>query len=116
MGKFLDEIVGESVGTNKVQIAVVVVVEELESPAAHPARRHADALGHGDIFKGRIAVVLIEGKNLLVDVGDEQIHPAVLIEVGGVHTHSGTGATFGTVGNVGGEPGFFEAAAAAIQK
>src|SRR5262249_3317200 len=43
VGELFDQIVWIAVGKEKVEIAVVVVVEELEAPAAHQASRCADA-------------------------------------------------------------------------
>src|SRR5260370_257042 len=46
------------------------------------------------------------------DVRDEEIHPAVFVEVRRIHAHAGTRPAVGAVGHVRGKPGFLEAAPA----
>src|SRR5581483_9397051 len=70
----LDQVVG---------IAVVIVIEELEPPAAHQARCCADAGCVGLIIKSLVVVVLIERILFVIDVGDEEVQPSILVEVGG---------------------------------
>ncbi len=36
----------------------------------------------------------------MVDVGDEQVDPAVLVIVGGIHAHAGAGLAFGAVTDI----------------
>src|ERR1700691_4223101 len=38
-----DEIIRETIGNHQIQVAVVIVIEKLESPPAHPPRGHANA-------------------------------------------------------------------------
>ena len=41
---------------------------------------------HGDVnFSG-----MVKGEHLLVHIGDEQILPAIVVEVGRINTHTGT--------------------------
>ena len=36
--------------------------------------------------------VLVEREHFLIDVGDEEVLPAVAVEIGGIHAHAGAGA------------------------
>src|ERR1035438_622333 len=115
-GKFLNEIVGEPIGEDQIEIAVVVVVEKLQPPSAHPPCGHANAEGHGDIIERQVFIVLVERENFFIDIGDEQIHPAIFVEIGGVHAHSRTRTPFGAVSNIGLQSKFVELPWAAIHK
>ena len=59
------QIVGKTVRSNQIKIPIVVIIEKLQPPSTHPARRHADASRHRHIVKGAIAVVLVEREELL---------------------------------------------------
>src|SRR5579883_541600 len=112
----LDQVVGIAVGEKQVEVAVVIVIEELEPPAAHQARCCADAGCVGLIIKSLVVVVLIERILFVIDVGDEEVQPSVLIEVGGIDSHagSGTASLAETYSGKGGD--FFELAVAAIHE
>src|SRR5271165_5185631 len=99
---------GKAVGGDGVQGAVVVVIEKFQAPAGHPARGHADAAGHGDGIESFVVIVLVQRENFLVDVGDEQVHEAIFVEVGGIHTHAGSRAAIFAVGDVGSQTNFLE--------
>ena len=45
-------------------------------------------MGLCSIAKSFVLVVLVDGEHFVVDVGDEQILPAVAVEVGGVYAHA----------------------------
>src|SRR5262245_5261857 len=66
---YLDHVVGVAVGQDQVGVAVVVVIEELQSPAAQQSRR----LGYFArlIDEGQVFLVVVKAEQLLVDVGDE---------------------------------------------
>ena len=78
-----------AVGEEQIDGAVVVVIEELQPPAAQQARRLRDAVDVRDVAEGLVLVVLVEREHLLIDVGDEQILLAVAVEVGGIDAHAG---------------------------
>src|SRR5258708_6790522 len=53
-------------------------------------------------------IVAVDRIHFLVDVGDEQILPAVLIEIGGIDAHAGAFAPVLTVGHAGAETHLFK--------
>src|SRR5438067_11649793 len=61
-------------------------------------------------------IVSVHRIHFLVNVGDEQIHPAVLIEVGGINSHPGALAAFGAECYTGIQSDFLELAFASIGK
>src|ERR1035437_9911262 len=79
-----------TVAEQKIEIAIVVVVEEFQSPSAHQARGRTNARRKGEVAKGLVLVVVIERVHLVIDVGLEQINPAVLIVVSRIDSHPGT--------------------------
>ena len=111
MRELLDQIVGKAVGDDEVHVAVIVVVKKLQPPSAHPACSHANSLLHRYVFKAPVAAVTIKRKDLLIDVGDEQVHPAVIVEVGRVDAHTRPRTAVGAICNIGGKAVLFEAAA-----
>ena len=114
MGEFFNQIVRVAIGEEKIEVAVVVIVEELEAPAAHQAGGGADTGGEGLVVEGLVVIVLIERIHLVVDVGDEQVHPAVLIDVRGVEPHAGARPAFGAVGDPGLGSNLLETAVATV--
>ena len=77
-----------AVGEKQIDVAVVVVVEELQPPAAQQPGRLRDAVGVRDVGERFAAVVPVEREHLLIDVGDEEILVAVAVEVRGVDAHA----------------------------
>src|ERR1700757_3878010 len=116
MREFFNQIVRVAIGEEKIEIAVVVIIEELEAPPAHQASRGADAGGQGLIVEGLVVIVLIERIHLVVDVGDEQVHPAVLIDIGGIEAHAGTRPALGAVGDSGLGCDLLETAVATVRE
>ena len=55
-----------------------------------------------------VMVVLIDRVQLVVHVGHEQVHPTVVVEIGGVHAHSRPGSSLFPIGNAGGKANFLE--------
>jgi hypothetical protein len=53
-----DQVVGMSIGDDQIEIAIVIVIKELHSPAAHQLGRVGDAGGSGDVVKCFIVPVL----------------------------------------------------------
>ena len=112
----LDFVVRVAVRQEKVGGAVVVVIEEFHAPPAHVQRDLADAVRDSHIVEGLIAIVVVEGIHLLIYVSDEQVHPAVLVVVGGVRAHPGPGAPLDAVAHVGLQAYFLEFSITAINK
>src|SRR5580704_2667523 len=113
-GALVDAVVGMAVAEQQIEVAVVVVVEKFQSPAAHQARGGTDAGRHGGIGKSFVLVVVVDRIHLLVDVGDEEIDPAVLIVVGSVNAHAGARAAETAVANACKQADFLEFSVAAI--
>src|SRR3984885_2580161 len=95
--------IGMAVGDDQVEIAVVVVVEELQPPTAHQAGGSTNGRIQRDIVEAAAAVVAVERIHFVVDIGDKQIDPAILVVIGGVDTHAGSGDAEGIVGHAGQE-------------
>ena len=51
----------------------------------------------GSVAEAFVFVVVVERVHLLIDVGDEEIGPAVLVVVRGIDAHAGPGAAVGAV-------------------
>src|SRR5205823_2359041 len=92
------------------------IIEELYAPAAHEPSRTADSGCTGYVVKGFVVSIAINGVHLLVNVGDEQVLPAILIEVCGVDAHARSSASVLAESNTGGEANFFKFAVAAVSK
>src|SRR5208337_4118313 len=84
LGHFVVGVAGDD---KQIHIAVVIVVEKLHSPAAHAAHLHPDAVGNRIIVERFVAVIVIKGEHFLVHIGQEKVHPTILIVVGGVRAH-----------------------------
>src|SRR5437763_1208009 len=65
---------------------------------------------------GAAPLFMIKAKQFLVDVGHEQILPAVTIEVSRIYTHAGTRGSRITVGHSGREANLFKFPVALVQK
>src|SRR6185437_12978269 len=85
----LNEIVGMAVGNHEIKIAVVVVVEELEPPAAHEFAGGGNSGFTSDVVERLIMFVAVERVELMIEVGDEHVHEAILVEISGVDSHAG---------------------------
>src|SRR2546430_483116 len=113
---FLNLVVGMAVAQEQVQITVVVAVEEFQTPPTDQAGGQADAGGHGHVIKGFVLVVPIQGIHFLVNVGDEEVHPAVLVIICRINTHAGARAAVGAVADTCLEANFFQVTLALIGK
>ncbi len=103
-----------SVGEDEIGIAVVVVVEELQPPAAQEARSLADLAGL--VQEGEVFLVLVEAEEFLIDVGDEQVLPAVAVVVGGVNAHPRARRARVAEGHARGQADLLEPAAATVHE
>ena len=83
-----DHIVWVTVGQQQVDVPVVVEVEELQAPAAEETRGVGDAVLVGDVGEDLAVAVPVQGEPLVVDVGDEEILPAVGVEIRRIDAHA----------------------------
>src|SRR5580765_7553615 len=104
----LDKIVRINIGQEKIEKSIVVIVKELEAPAAQESCRHPNSRGSGLIVERPIMIVLVNCESLHINVGDEQIHPPILVEVGRIEAHPGACTTVSAVGNTGKGSCFFK--------
>src|SRR5260221_124312 len=111
-----DFVVRVSIRDEQILIAIVVIIEELYAPAAHEPGGTADSGCTGHVIEGFVVPIAINGVHLLIDVGDEQVLPAVLIEVRGVDAHARSSPAVLTEANTGSEANFFKLAVAAVSK
>lgn len=116
LGILFDHVVRVPVGKNGVDPAVIVEIEKFEAPT----REEAGGLGHGmfvcRIDKGLGLVVLVEGEHFLIDIGDEEVLPAIVVDIECVDSHSRSGLTTAAEGNLCGEADLFPLAFAAIHE
>ena len=77
-----------AVGKDEVHRAVIVIVEKFHTPAAEQARGLCDCVFVRGVEEGFILVVGVEREHFVVDVADEQIFPAVGIDVRCVDAHA----------------------------
>src|SRR5215204_3800907 len=73
---------------DQIRITVVVVIEKAQAPTTEQTRRRSDFAR--SINKGQVFLVLIKTEQLLVDVGHEQVLPAVAVIVCRIDTHPGS--------------------------
>src|ERR1035437_2273839 len=78
-----------TVAKKEIQIAVIVVIEEFESPSAHHARSRTNSGRKRQVAECLVLVVVIERVNRVIRVGHEQINPTFLIVISRIHSHPG---------------------------
>src|SRR5439155_4149780 len=83
----VNEVIGVAIGEDQVGPAVVVVIEEFQSPAAEHARHRPNPRLPGHIVKGLVAVIQVEREDLLVYIGNKEFLPSIVVEVRRVHAH-----------------------------
>src|SRR5437588_5530654 len=82
-----DFVVGVAIGYKQIHVAVVIVIEEFHSPAAHEPRQAAEPHLSSHVFECQVMVVAVNRIHLLIDVCDEEVLPSVLVEIRRIHTH-----------------------------
>src|SRR3954462_15984139 len=92
-----------AIGQKQIDETVIVVVEELQAPAAQKARRLRYAIRRRDIRKEFVPIVSVQRKHLLIDIGNEEILFAVTIDVRSMHAHIRSRRTVCTEADFGGE-------------
>src|SRR5690242_11406490 len=76
-------------------IAIIVVIEKLQSPAAHQLAGGGNSGWTSDVVECLVMFVAVERVELMIEIGDEQVQKAVLVEIRGVDSHARPGlATF----------------------
>src|SRR6185369_10581580 len=112
----LDQVVRIPVREEQIKIAIIVIVEKLKPPSAHETSCGGDTRGKRLIIKSFVMVILVDGEHLSIDIGDEEVHPAVLVEIGGIHAHARTRASLGAVSHASLLGDLLEFACATIHK
>src|SRR5215831_6503626 len=82
-----DLIVWMAIYDEQVDVAIVIVIEEFQSPPAHQPGDATDAHRPGDIVESQVVVVFVYGIHFMIHVRDEEVLPAILIEVRGIDAH-----------------------------
>ena len=75
----------------RANIAIIVEIKVLNSPATQQGRHSPNAVGNGHIVEGFILIVVIQRMHLAVDVGDEQVGPAILLTSGETNSKGNSG-------------------------
>src|SRR5207248_8423935 len=103
-------VVGIAVAEKQNQLTIVIIVKKLQAPAAHKPCRLADARPPRDVVESFVMVVLVNRVAFHIYIGYEQIHPAVLVEVGRIYTHARAGSPLRAVSHTGRLADFFKSA------
>src|SRR5215813_14404196 len=94
-----DLVIRMSVGDEQIQIPIVVIVEKLYSPSAHEPCYASKSHWLSQIVEGKVVITAIDGVHLLVDIGYEEVLPAVLIEIGRIDSHARAGSPILAIGH-----------------
>src|SRR3954471_23487780 len=94
----------------QVGIPVHIEIEEPDAPSAVHLGSGADTAYTRLIGEGEISMVAVNGEAFAVKVRDKEILPTVVVVIGRIHTHSGTGRAIGTVSHSGFHSNFVEGA------
>src|SRR6266700_7881951 len=97
-----------TIGNEKVEVTVVVVIKKLHSPSAHQPRQTSQPQRDSHVIESHVAVVPVERIHLLVHICNEKSWPAVFKDVSRVHPHSRAGSAVLTIGHPGLDADFFE--------
>src|SRR5215472_8278431 len=98
----------------KVNVPIVIIIEEFLAHAAEHHRIGGNAKAWCDICECFISVVVIEREHFVIDVGDEQIDPAILVVITCVYSHTGARKAKRIVSDGGKCAYFFKAAFAPV--
>src|SRR5687767_12844831 len=86
---------------DQVFITVVIEIEELYTPSAIHLCGGRDAGRSRIVGECVVAEIAIDREHLAIEVGDEQVLPPIVVEVGCVYTHARPGCAVAVVGNSG---------------
>src|SRR5262245_44759894 len=97
------------IGHEDVTRPIVVVINERRAEAAIPESGVAEFGRESGVFKRTVAQISIETGVLEIEVRDENVQPAVSVNIGGVNSHSRLGLAVFADGDAGLEGYFTEA-------
>ncbi len=92
----------------------MVEVGQLGAPRQRRIGRSREAQVLGHVLEQQIAQVAVEGRDVLVEVGDEEVEPAVGVEIAGRQAHARLGVAHGVEGGARPQPDLLEAAALVV--
>src|SRR5882762_3232644 len=104
------------VGQNQVRVAVIIVIQEPQPPPAQQACWAGNSMASTEIRKSLVAVVSVNRKSLLIDVGHEKVLAAVLVEIRRIDPHAGASQPIFAVPHTGSQSDLFEFLAAPVHK
>ena len=99
-----------AVGGEQVEVAVVVVVEELGAKAEGPVRGIGQPQALGGDGELALAVVAVEGIGFKGEVGDEEVEIAIVVVVAKIDAHARVGVPVLVVASAGNQADFGEGA------
>src|SRR5947208_13244494 len=103
-----------AIDQEQVGVAVIVVVKESQTPAAEELRRRRNLSWF--IRKGQILLIVIQAKELLLDVRNKEVLPAIAIIVSRIDSHARSRPAGGAEGHTGCKPLLFKFPAAVIDE
>ena len=86
-----------AVGDEQILVAVAIDIEELSGPPHEREAAASQAACRGDVLEVAVAEIAIEGVGVVLEVGDEDVEPAVIVEVGRRGPHARLLATVAAV-------------------
>ena len=102
------------VGRRQVEPSVVVRVDQRRAEAQQVPSRLAQPDHRGAVGEQAVAEVPEEGRRLAVEVGHDQVEPAVAVEVAAGHPHPRLVAAFGVGRHARDQPDLLEPEAAEV--
>src|SRR5689334_23567581 len=111
-----DHVIRMTIRENKIEVAIVIVIEELQAPSAQETRGLRDRLGLRYIGECPISEIVVQREFFLIDVRDKKILPAIVVKVSRIHSHSGAGLAIFTVSDLGGYADLFPTLSTVIQE
>src|SRR5207302_1548801 len=73
-----DEVIRIAVGEKQIQVPVIVIIKEFQTPATHEFCGLADAGRKRHVVKCFVMIVFVYGEHFAVEVRHEQVHPSSL--------------------------------------
>src|SRR5215467_223490 len=113
---FFHLVVGVAVCDEEIDVPVVVVIEEFDAPTAHEPRKAANSHGARHVVERIVMTIAVDGIHFLIDVGNKEILPAILVKVCGVNAHAGPRAPLLAVSYARCEPDFLKLSVTTIHK
>src|SRR5690348_12953853 len=88
-----------AVGHKDVSGAIIVIVHEARSKAAHVKCRISEARAKSGVLKKLIARVLVQSRELFIEVRNDQIHPTFAEHIRRICAHTGFRQSIGAYSN-----------------